>query len=148
VEVGEYGGDFAASVGMGAVASTKFTWPRDPNSESEILLTPQKEAEWRKWIALYNAKRLPEGTYLGGLYDIGFDRPEAHAIRKNDRLYYAFYADRWSGPVELRGLGTGRYSVTDYWTGRTVGMASAAAPKLRVAFERFLLLEVTPLERK
>ena len=147
VELSDRGSDFASTVGIGAVASTKFTWPRDPNPDSEILLTPQKEAEWRKWIALYNAKRLAEGTYLGELYDIGFDKPEAHVIRKNDRFYYAFYADRWSGPVELRGLGTGRYSVTDYWTGRTVGMASVAKPKLSVAFERFLLLEATPLER-
>jgi alpha-galactosidase len=147
VELSDRGSDFASTVGIGAVASTKFTWPRDPNPEDELLLTPQKEAEWRKWIALYNAKRLPEGTYLGGLYDIGFDKPEAHAIRKDDGLYYAFYADRWSGPVELRGLGTGRHSVTDYWTGRTVGVVSAVSPRLRVAFERFLLLEATPLKR-
>ena len=147
VELSDRGSDFASTVGIGAVASTKFTWPRDPYPEDGLLLTLEKEAEWRRWIALYNAKRLPEGAYLGGLYDIGFDKPEAHVIRKDDRLYYAFYADRWSGPVELRGLSPGRYSVTDYWTGRTVGTASAAAPKLSVAFERFLLLEATPLER-
>lgn len=147
VELSDRGSDFASTVGIGAVASTKFTWPHDPNSEDGLLLTPEKEAEWRKWIALYNAKRLPEGTYLGGLYDVGFDKPEAHVIRKNDRFYYAFYADRWSGPVELRGLGAGRYTIIDYWTGRTLGITSAAAPKLSVAFERFLLLEATPLER-
>ena len=147
VELSDSGRDFASTIGIGAVASTKFTWPRDPNPESELLLTAPKEAEWRKWIALYNAKRLPEGAYLGGLYDIGFDKPEAHVIRKNDRLYYAFYADRWSGPVELRGLGAGRYAVTDYWTGRSFGIASAASPRLPVTFERFLLLDATPLER-
>ena len=79
------------------------------------------------WITLYNEKRLPEGQYRGELYDIGFDRPEAHVVAKDGRLYYAFYADRWHGPVELRGLGGGRYSVTDYWNDRTLGVVSASA---------------------
>ncbi len=35
---------------------------------------------------------LSRGEYLGDLYDIGFDRPEAHAIRKAGSMYYAFYA--------------------------------------------------------
>ena len=78
---------------------------------------------------------------------MGFDKPEAHAISKDGRYYYAFYADRWNGPVELRGLGDGQYTVTDYWSGRTVGSASAKANRLSVAFERFLLLEAAPLER-
>ena len=38
---------------------------------------------------------LPTGVYLGHLYDIGFDRPEAHVIKKDDNMYYAFYADSY-----------------------------------------------------
>ena len=83
----------------------------------------------------------------GEAVGVGFDKPEAHAISKDGRYYYAFYADRWNGPVELRGLGDGQYTVTDYWSGRTIGSASAKANRLSVAFERFLLLEATPLER-
>jgi alpha-galactosidase len=146
VELSDRGHDFASTVGVGAVVSTKFTWPRDPKPKDSFLLTAQREAEWRKWIALYNEKRLPEGHYRGELYDIGFDKPEAHVVTKDGRCYYAFYADRWNGPVELRGLGTGSYKITDYWTGKAIGSASASANRLSVSFERFLLLEATPLD--
>jgi alpha-galactosidase len=146
VELSDKGNDFASTVGIGAIVSTKFTWPHDPKPKNSFLLTPQREAEWRRWIALYNEKRLPEGRYRGELYDIGFDKPEAHAITKDGRCYYAFYAERWDGPVELRGLGEGRYTVADLWAGRTIGSVSATANRLSVAFERFLLLEATPLD--
>ncbi len=144
VELSDNANDFASTIGVGAIVSTKFTWPRDRKSENEFLLTAQREAQWRRWIALYNEKRLPEGDYRGELYDIGFDKPEAHVITKDGRFYYAFYADRWNGPVELRGLGNERYRVADYWTGRTIGSASATANRLPVSFARFLLLEATP----
>jgi alpha-galactosidase len=146
VELSDRGHDFASTVGIGAVVSTKFTWPRDPKPKDSFLLTAQREAEWRKWIALYNEKRLPEGHYRGELYDIGFDKPETHVVTKDGRCYYAFYADHWHGPVELRGLGKGSYKITDYWTGRMIGSASATENRLSVSFERFLLLEATPLE--
>jgi alpha-galactosidase len=146
VELSDKANDFASTIGIGAIVSTKFTWPRDPKPGNGFLLTAQKEAQWRRWIALYNEKRLPEGRYMGALYDIGFDQPEAHVITKDGRCYYAFYAHRWDGPVELRGLGEGRYTVADYWTDRTIGSASATANRLSVSFERFLLLEATPLD--
>jgi alpha-galactosidase len=145
VELSDGGNDFASTVGVGAVVSTKFTWPRYRDSDS-FLLTAAKETEWRKWIALYKEKMLPQGRYLGGLYDIGFDRPEAHVVVKDGRWYYAFYADRWDGPVELRGLAGGRYAVVDYWTGATIGSASATENRLPVSFRKFLLLEATPIE--
>ena len=146
VELSDGGNDFASTVGIGAVVSTKFTWPRDSNGENAVLLTPEKEAQWRRWIALYNEKRLSAGRYRGDLYDIGFDKPEAHVVMKDGRCYYAFYADRWDGPVELRGLGEGRYSVTDCWSGAVIGSASAAANRLPVSFRHFLLLEAKPLD--
>jgi alpha-galactosidase len=146
VELSDKGNDFASTVGIGAIVSTKFTWPRDPKPENGFLLTEQREGQWRRWIALHNEKRLPEGRYRGDLYDIGFDKPEAHVITKDARCYYAFYADGWDGPVELRGLGEARYTVVDYWNGRTIGAVSAASNRLSVSFERFLLLEATPLD--
>jgi alpha-galactosidase len=146
VELSDWGNDFASTVGIGAIVSTKFTWPQDVG-EGGVLLTREKEAEWRRWIALHNAKRLPQGHYRGDLYDIGFDKPEAHAIAKADRVYYAFYADRWNGPIELRGLENRQYKVADYWTGRTIGAVSPGAGRLSVSFERFLLLEATPIDR-
>jgi alpha-galactosidase len=146
VELSDKANDFASTIGIGAIVSTKFTWPHDPKPANGFLLTAQREAQWRRWIALYNEKRLPEGRYMGALYDIGFDKPEAHVITKDGRCYYAFYAHRWDGAIELRGLGEGRYTVADYWTGRTIGSASATANRLSVSFERFLLLEATPLD--
>jgi alpha-galactosidase len=145
VEMSDGANDFASTVGIGAIVSTKFTWPRDPKPKDSFLLTPEHEILWRRWIALYNQKRLAEGRYLGGLYDIGFDKPEAHAVAKDGRLYYAFYAPRWNGPVELRGLGRGRYTVTDYWNNKTLGTVSASANRLPMSFERFLLLEAVPV---
>jgi alpha-galactosidase len=144
VELSDGGQDFASTVGIGAVVSTKFTWPEDPKPKDSYLLTAVKEAKWRKWIAIYKDKMLPRGHYRGELYDIGFDRPETHAVEKEGRLYYAFYAERWSGQVELRGLGPGRYRVRDYVEGRDLGEVSASSNRLRVGFEGALLVEAIP----
>jgi alpha-galactosidase len=146
VELSDGGNDFASTVGIGAIVSTKFTWPR-ASSEAELLLTKEKEAEWRRWISIHNEKQLPQGQYRGDLYDIGFDKPEGHVIAKGERLYYGFYADRWNGAVELRGLQSRQYAVSDYWTGKSLGSVSPAANRLPVSFQKFLLLEATPLDR-
>jgi alpha-galactosidase len=60
-------------------------------------------------------------TIWGDLYDIGFDRPEAHAIRKGGEMYYAFFARHWRGSVELRGLEDRNYHVVDYVNGKDFG---------------------------
>jgi alpha-galactosidase len=145
VELSDGGDDFASTVGIGAIVSTKFTWPKDPKPKDSFLLTPEREVLWRKWIALYNEHRLPEGTYRGELYDIGFDRPETHVVEKSGRLYYAFYGRNWRGPVTLRGLASGRHRVRDYFSGHDLGEIAAPNPSLPVAFDRFLLLETTPI---
>ncbi|MDB6083043.1 MAG: alpha-galactosidase [Gammaproteobacteria bacterium] len=144
VELSDHHDDFASTVGVGAVVSTKFTWPVDPKPKDSFLLTPEKERQWRRWIALYKDKMLPLGTYRGELYDIGFDRPETHAIEKDGRLYYAFFAERWSGPVALRGLLAGSYRIRDYFNERDLGTLSGSRARLPVTFERFLLLEAIP----
>ena len=147
VELSDHGDDFASSVGIGAVISTKFTWPKDTEHPVEKLppggyvLTPAKEALWRKWVRIYKANMLPKGEYLGGLYDIGFDKPEAHAISKDGAMYYAFYADRWDGKVQLRGLGAGRYRVRDLFNETDLGVVDAQANVVNARFDRFLLLK-------
>ena len=92
----------------------------------------------------HHALRLPEGQYLGELYDIGFDRPETHAIQKAGRLYYAMYAPDYQGIVELRGLGPGAYRVRDYENERDLGVVSGPTARLAVSFKRHLLLEASP----
>ncbi|MGN6423543.1 MAG: alpha-galactosidase [Asticcacaulis sp.] len=144
VELSDGGDDFASTVGIGGIVSTKFTWPHEGRAPgSNFLLTPEKEALWRKWIALYNEKKLPQGAYRGELYDIGFDKPEAHVVEKDGRLHYAFYAEKWRGPVELRGL-KGAYRVRDYFNDRDLGAVSEAHPHLDLAFEHFLVIEAIP----
>lgn len=151
VELSDEGNDFASSYGIGAVLSTKFTWPKDTDKPIETLppggyvLTPEKEATWRKWIGLYREHMLPRGEYLGTLYDIGFDRPEGHAIASDGEMHYAFYADKWDGPVTLRGLGAGSYRLTDPFNGTDLGTASAEDASLQLAFERFQLVRATPI---
>jgi len=144
VELSDGGDDFASTVGIGAVVSTRFTFPGEGHGESKnVRLTPEKEAVWRKWIAIYGDKMLPRGHYRGELYDMGFDKPEAHAIEKDGRLYYAFFAKDWNGPIELRGL-RGPVRLHDYVNDRVLGTASPAAPRIDVRFEHALLIEAIP----
>jgi alpha-galactosidase len=148
IELSDGADDFASQVGIGAVLGTKFTWPKDNPfaTEGKFVLTPEKEMIWKKWIRIYNQKMLPAGDYLGGLYDIGYDKPETHVIRKADTLFYAFYAKNWKGQVELRGLGNGTYSVKDYVNGVDYGKVSGNNTHLPVEFDRSLLLQVVPSE--
>jgi len=98
------GRDFASAVGTGAVLGTKFTWPDYGPHFKAVELTPEKEAHWKKWIDIYQGKMLSRGQFLD-LYTYGYDSPEAYAIAKDDRMYYAFYApDKnkpWKGEIEL-----------------------------------------------
>jgi alpha-galactosidase len=145
VELSTGGADFASTVGIGGIVSTKFTWPRDPKPKDSFLLTPAHEPIWRKWIALYNEKQLPLGTYRGELYDIGFDKPETHVIEKAGRFYYAFYGRDFSGSVPLRGLKSGRYRVRDYYNERHLGEVTGRNNHLQVAFNDFLVIEAVPV---
>ena len=138
------GSDFASEVGVGAVVGTKFTWPGYGPKFKTVELTPDKEAHWKKWIAIYNAKMLSQGQFLN-LYTYGYDSPEAYAIEKDGRMYYAFYAPHknkpWKGEVELRGLASGTYQVLDYENGKQLGTVDAHLPQLKVEFSEHLLLE-------
>jgi len=143
VELSDGGADFASSFGVGAVLGTKFTWPADnPTASASYLLTPEKEKSWKHWFDLYNQKMLSKANYLGGLYDIGYDKPETHVIQKGDTLHYAFYAENWSGPVELRGLEPGNYTVRDYFNDRDLGEINGEDHSISIEFKDFMLLEV------
>ncbi|GHH82897.1 alpha-galactosidase [Streptomyces sulfonofaciens] len=143
VELSDNGDDFASSYGVGAVLSTKFTNPGGP--DDSIVLTPEREALWRKWVNLYEENMLSTGEYRGELYDIGFDKPETHVVAKGPTLHYAFYAPRWEGTVELRGLSGGRYRLTDPFTGASLGTADAQHNTVKLGFERFQLIVAEPI---
>lgn len=146
VELSDNANDFASSVGIGAVVGTKFTIPNHDHADFATNLDDDKEPVWAKWIDIYQNKMLPKGVYMGELYDIGFDLPETHAIKKDDRLYYAFYADDWSGSVELRGLTVGRYQVMDYFNNEDLGTVEGPTVQFDTKFENFLLLELIPVK--
>jgi len=144
VELSDGRQDFASTLGIGGVVGTQFTWPVGSAQRGRLDLTPQKEEIWRKWVALYNTQMLSRGEYLGGLYDIGFDRPEAHAIRKSGKMYYAFFAPRYRGPIEIRGLGQGDYEVVDYENDKKLGTVHGPAGTIEVQFENHLLIRAEP----
>ncbi len=145
VELSAGGEDFASTLGVGGVVGTNFAWPGAPGKKDQtLLLTRAREEKWAFWVKLYQEKRLSQGEYLGTLYDIGFDRPEAHVVRKGESLYYAFYADRFQGRVELRGLEGRRYRVRDYEAGRDLGVVEGPRAALAASFKDHLLLEARP----
>jgi alpha-galactosidase len=144
VELSDGGNDFASTLGVGGVVGTQFVIPSLVTKRSKSDLTPAREKEFEKWLRIYREKMLSKGEYLGQLYDIGFDKPEAHAIRKGQTIYYAFFAKQWKGPVELRGLEDRNYSVVDYVTGKSLGTVPGHGAHLSVEFDGDLLVEVQP----
>jgi alpha-galactosidase len=107
-------------------------------------LTPARYKIFKKWVAIYDKQMLSEGEYQGALYDIGFDRPEAHAIRKGTSMYYAFFAPHFSGEVELRGLEDRTYKVIDYESNRVLGIIHGPMARLKTSFAKHLMLETNP----
>jgi alpha-galactosidase len=144
----EHGADFASTLGVGGVPGTKFVWPDPGPKYKPVNLTEEKDAQWKKWIGLYNDKMLSKGEFRD-LYVYGYDSPEAYAIAKDGKMYYAFFAPEngtFTGEVELRGLKPGTYHVMDYVNGKDLGTVQAeanAAPKLKTEFKEHLLLEVS-----
>jgi alpha-galactosidase len=136
------GRDFASTIGVGGVVGTKFTWPARASKFHDVQLTQEKEKYWKKWIGLYNQKMLSDGAFRD-LYVYGYDSPEAYAIEKEGKMFYAFYAPgSWQGALELRGLGSGTFRVLDYENGRDLGTVDGQNAKLATRFSEHLLLEV------
>src|SRR5205809_6519186 len=122
--------------------------------------SPESMAEehWKKWTALYNQKMLSHGEFKD-LYVYGYDSPEAYAIEKDGKMFYAFYAPEkpmkvlkqkspegiWKGELELRGLAAGKnYRIMDYVNKTAYGVVTGPTAKLKAEFSENLLLEATP----
>ena len=172
----EVGTDFASCLGTGGILGTIFVWPKidklpgdlEYRGELEVmerlLLTPEKAALWKKWFDLYRQKMLSMGEFLN-LYTVGFDLLKGYVIRKQDRLFYAFFAPHsrpWGlekTPVlpeptiwpsicrlELRGLQKSKsYQVVDYERGKSLEQVDGATPYIKTEFTDHLLLEAIPL---
>jgi alpha-galactosidase len=141
----DIGRDFASTVGAGGVPGTKFTYPEYGPKFKNVYLTKEKESVWRKWLAIYNDKMLSRGDFRD-LYIYGYDFPEAYAVEKDGKMYYAFFAPAgapdWSGTLALRGLASGTYRVTDYENNRDLGTIDGAKATLATRFREHLLVEV------
>jgi len=136
--------DFASTVGVGGVIATKFTSPRIAQADSSMMLGAEKEAVWKKWLDIYRREKVSEGEYMN-LYDIAYDKPETHVVARGDTLFYAMYSEgTFSGSIGFRGLTAGKYALVDYVHGITLGNVSRTHPKLRVTFDRSLLVKAIP----
>jgi alpha-galactosidase len=154
VELSDGSADFASCFGAGGVLSTKFIHPLDdslkPRLKEYWALTTDKEILWKKWFELAAQHSLADGEYLN-LYDLAFDFPEAHAIRKADKIYYAFFThsmdENYAGELQLRGLDAAqKYQVQDYVDGRILGEVAASHPYISVKMRGALLLCAVPME--
>ncbi len=144
VELSDGAIDFASTVGVGGVVGTQFVLPNLVTKHSTSDLTPARQKIFEKWLLIYKEKMLSRGEYLGDLYDIGFDRPETHVIRKGEEMYYAFFARHWSGTIELRGLQDRTYHVLDYVNHKDLGTVHGPKATLSAEFNKNLLLEAQP----
>jgi alpha-galactosidase len=144
VELSDGGTDFASTIGVGGVVGTQFVLPSLVKKHGAYDLTPVREKIFAKWVEIYRDKMLSRGEYLGALYDIGFDKPETHVIRKNGEMYYAFFAPHWQGKIDLRGLGDGNYQLLDYEHGKKLGIVHGPVASISTAFDKHLLVEARP----
>ncbi|HVN99100.1 MAG TPA: glycoside hydrolase family 36 protein [Steroidobacteraceae bacterium] len=145
VELSDGATDFASTFGVGGIIGSNFAWPGAPGEKDpKLLLTPERQVLWARWVKLFEQQRLVDGEYLGTLYDIGFDVPETHVIAKGQAMYYAFYAPHFHGRVQLRGLQPGRYRIRDYVNDRVLGEVRAPDATFEVDFEHSLLVEALP----
>lgn len=149
VELSDEGCDFASTVGTGGVINTKFTWPVGSGPVSVVStganydLTPEREALWRKWMNIYNDKKLSSGEYIGDLYTLGYDVPECHVIKQSGKMYYSFFADHFCGEVELRGLDEKSHTVYDYVNEKVIARLGPGENKINIDFKKHALLEVS-----
>jgi alpha-galactosidase len=151
VELSDGSADFASEIGVGGIPSTKFVWPPDAIVRGRVKewwgLTTERLDYMKTWLNIYRKVHISDGEYLN-LYDLAFDKPEAHVIRKHGSLYYAFYTEKasqtYEGIIELRGLGPGPYQVKNYVTNQVLGNLTSSEANLMVQFQGALLLEVMP----
>ena len=132
----DLGGEFASTVGLGAVASARFN--RSAGAD---------DAGYKKWLKIYNDLMLSQGEFQN-LYVTGFDDPEGYVIQQHEKTYFAFFASQpdkpWKGELELRGLKRGRFRVFDYANGKELGTVTSPRLRIAVQFTGYLLLEVSP----
>lgn len=147
VELSDGGCDFASELGTGGVLATKFVYPEDEQLKAVLKeywsMPPEKLALWKKWFDLANRLHLEQGETLN-LYDLAFDLPEGHAIRKDENIHYAFYASDYEGELELRGLEKKTYRLRDTLSGQELGLVEGPTAHIPASFKGYVLLNAAP----
>ncbi|VAW11598.1 hypothetical protein MNBD_BACTEROID05-471, partial [hydrothermal vent metagenome] len=126
---------FESAIGTGAQATTFYT----------DLDTVQYQ-HWNKWFKDYTKLKLSSAAYVN-LYDLAYDFPEVHVVKKGSEIYYGIYSNLWSktDTIELRGLKKGvNYSVYDYANKRKLTNINGDSPFIHVGFRDFLLIYLKP----
>lgn len=127
---------FANAVGIGAVPQAFYG--THPSADTAEI--------YDKWFSIYFNEMISKAEYLN-LYDMGFDYPETHVLRKElngkETYYYSFFADEseWSGNIEFRGLDENKnYVVYDYVNNKELGVLKGESPVMSLSFKNFLLV--------
>jgi alpha-galactosidase len=139
--------NFASMLGVGGIPGTMFVSREEDNVDFlrvkyPCYLSPERKPHYKKWFDLYNDYQLSKGEYLN-LYDIAFDLPEAHVVKKGEILHYALYAPQWDGEIEFRGLDDKKYMIVDYVNNKELGKIEGNGI-LHVQFEEYLLVKAIP----
>jgi alpha-galactosidase len=140
--------NFASMVGVGGIPGSKFVAEEKDDGflgkKYPVYLDQERRKNFEIWLRVYNENRLASGEYLN-LYDIAYDKPETHVIRKENILHYAFYATEWDGEVELRGLEEKDYVIMDYVEGKRLGRIKGG-DHLNLKFNHYLLIKAIPAD--
>jgi alpha-galactosidase len=107
-------------------------------------LTPERKQEWMKWMSIYREEKIYQGEYLS-LYDIANDSPEFHVTKKGEKFYY-FAPGPYKGEIELRGLGSGTYEISDLSTNEILTTSKGTNAKLMIDRTDDIYLKVTPVD--
>ncbi len=140
--------NFPSMVGVGGILGTMFVSKEEDNADFLRVkypgyLSPERKSLFTKWLKIYNEHKLSKGEYLN-LYDIAYDLPETHTIRKEGILHYAFYADNWDGEIAFRGLDEKTYAIIDYENHKKLGEITGNG-MLNLNFESHLLVKAVPI---
>jgi len=140
--------NFASMVGVGGIPGSKFVAVEEDDGflgkKYPVYLDSGRRENFEIWLKVYKDNRLSSGDYLN-LYDIAYDKPETHVIRKEGTLYYAFYAKDWNGEIEFRGLDNKEYEIIDYVNDKIMGKVRGGG-KLNTRFNNYLLVKAIPAE--
>jgi alpha-galactosidase len=139
---------FASMIGIGAIPGSMFVdkeenrYKHPSKSVRSIALTPSRKSDFSKWMQIHETHQLSKGRYVN-LYDLAYDKPETHVIRKEGDMYYSFYHENWDGEIEFRGLKPHvEYEVFDYVNDEVLGTLNREK-RIRLKFKDYLLVKVS-----